>query len=281
MLSLGLVLFLGSRLCLCSSLAHCYVCALAWLTAMLVLLPGSMLCLCSCLAHCYACALAWLTAMFVLLPGSLLCLCSCLAQCYVCALAWLTAMLVLFPGSMLCLCSCLAHCCVCALACTGNMSLAPGDNVPPSREKRPIVPASKDVSEGTSRQEMDRQRKEQSRFKTGQQLVEGINNIIANAQPVADGVRIIQNAMQLPAEEGVWLIKAINAANEWDIFNSMSPQYREFYVLDASKARRRGDVNEGSRGLQSQMQIREGDDAPGCNRVMPPSPIPPPNQFLS
>ena len=115
--------------------------------------------------------------------------------------------------------------------------MAPGDDAPP-QSKPPVEKVSgKTTSEVMTRQEMDRQRKEAARLNTGQKLVDGINNIIAVATPAADGCRIIQNAMQLPAEEGLWLIQSINSKNEWDIFNSLIPKYRELYVKKALEAR--------------------------------------------
>ena len=162
------------------------------------------------------------------------------------------------------------------------MSLSPVDNAPPAvQQNRPIIPVVKEGSEGMTRQEQDKQRKEQSRFKTGQQLVEGINSIIATATPAADGVKIIQNAMQLPPDEGVWLIRAINQANEWDIFNSMAPHYRDHYVRDALKAKGDANASKGIRGHQSPQQMAGGNDMIGTLPLMPPPPLPPPNQFLS
>ena len=160
----------------------------------------------------------------------------------------------------------------------GNMSLAPCDNVPPARQPRSILPRPVEVSEPVSKQEMDRQRKEFTRFKTGQQLVEGINSIIAHATPAADGVKIIQSAFQLPPEDGVWLIKAINAANEWDIFNSMVPNYRDYYVKDLLKAKRTRCTQEQAITLHPPVPEVVGDDARGTKDMM--APPPPPHQSV-
>ena len=115
--------------------------------------------------------------------------------------------------------------------------MAPVDDEPPQCTTIATPEAGKAAAESMSKTEMDRQGKEAARFNTGQELVDGINNMIAVATPVADGIKIIQDAMQLPAEEGVWLIRMINRANEWEIFNSMSPEYREVYVQQAFKSR--------------------------------------------
>ena len=113
--------------------------------------------------------------------------------------------------------------------------MAPLDDKPLQCKVIATTEAGKMACEISSRAEMDRQRKEAARYNTGQKLVDGINNIIAVATPVADGVKIIQNAMQLSADEGVWLMKSINRANEWEMFNSMSPKHREAYVHQALK----------------------------------------------
>ena len=71
----------------------------------------------------------------------------------------------------------------------GNMSLAPCDNVQPTRPPHSMLPRPVEVCDPVSKQEMDRQRKEFTRFKTGQELVLRFNSIIAHATPAADGVK--------------------------------------------------------------------------------------------
>ena len=115
--------------------------------------------------------------------------------------------------------------------------MAPLDDKPPQCKTIATPEAGKALAESTTKTEMDRKRKEAARFNTGQKLVDGINNIKAVATPVSDGVKIIQNAMQLPSEEAVWLMRVMNRCNEWEMFNSMSPKNRETYVSQVLKDR--------------------------------------------
>ena len=144
------------------------------------------------------------------------------------------------------------------------MSLVPGDE----------VASTKKVTEVKSKGEIDKARKEVHRFNNCQKLVDGINNIIAVATLATDGVKIIQNAMQLPEADRVWLVKAINRAGEWEIFNSLNSRYREYYVKEALKSRRHDDGLAGVSGNQSDGPVtaRGGDKFGHASMGPPPAP---------
>ena len=89
-----------------------------------------------------------------------------------------------------------------------------------------------------SRGEADKRRKEQVRFKTSQELVDGIKQVVAYATPVADGMKALMFGLGLTEADAVYVATFVNAHNEWEIFSGMTTSAKELYVTECLKEKK-------------------------------------------